>query len=226
MIILNNKSNLVKEEFIKYKNSLDEINCNEEIVLAPSSIYLGACNNKIPLCSQTVSSYEEGAHTGEVAATQLKSIGVKYCLVGHSERRNEEKESSQELNSKIRNLLANNIKVVLCVGETLRQKEAGIKEEVILKEIREATKNLKFKSEDLIVAYEPIWAIGSGKVPTIEEIEDIIRLIKNDLNVKVLYGGSVNEKNINNFKSPLLDGYLLGGISLDLKKLSKLIKEM
>lgn len=218
IVALNNKSNLNKEEFLEYQKNLGTIDCNSTLILCASP--LNIANYNLTNCywgSQNVSKDTTGAHTGEVAASQLKSYGVKYCIVGHSERRTDQKETNEEIALKIKNLYEQGITPILCVGETKEERELGKVNSIIEEEISIATKNLTSEEKDnLIVAYEPIWSIGTGLIPTNEQIEEVFELIKELLpTTKVLYGGSANEKNIDELKQcSLIDGYLLGGLSL------------
>lgn len=230
IIALNNKSNLAKEEFLAYQKELGTVNCNSTMILCASP--LNIANYNLDNCywgAQNVSKDLTGAHTGEIAASQLKSYGVKYCIVGHSERRQDQKETNEEIALKIQNLYAEGITPILCVGETKEEREQGKVNEIIEEEILVATKNLTSEEkDDLIVAYEPIWSIGTGLIPTNEEIEDVFKLINSLLpNTKVLYGGSANEKNIDELKQcSLIEGYLLGGLSLKPENLKVFIDKL
>lgn len=223
IVALNNKSNLTKEEFTKYQEELGKINCLSTMILCASPLNIANYNlTNCHLGSQNVSKDLIGAHTGEIAASQLKSYGVDYCIVGHSERRQDQKETNEEIAQKIQNLYREGIKPILCIGETKEERDTGKLAEIIETEIISATKNLTLEEKDkLIVAYEPIWSIGTGLIPTVKEIEEVFNLIKIILpNTKVLYGGSANEKNIDELKKcSLIDGYLVGGLSLKLENL-------
>ncbi len=223
LIALNNKSYLVKDEFISYLEKIYELESNDELILIPSTINIPLVDsNKILLGSQNVSRDGIGPHTGEVSAKQLKSFGVKYCLVGHSERRIEQKESNYDCSEKIKMLLNEDIIPILCVGENLEDRKSGNYKEFINNEIRKATSELN--SEEigkLIIAYEPIYSIGTGIIPTNEEVEEVFNIIKETLPTnKLLYGGSVNDDNISVLKSiKNIDGFLIGGLSLEVDKL-------
>lgn len=222
LVVLNNKCNFNLDEYLDYQNKLKNPNFKNDIVLCPSSIYLSNFElENIFLGSQNVSPFNDGAYTGEVSARQLKSLNVKYCLVGHSERRVYFKENNEILKNKIEQLLENEIIPIYCVGELEKNRDNNEldKELKILEEIH--------NNEKIIIAYEPLWAIGTGIQPNINELEKIIKLIKEKFpNNKVLYGGSVNEDSIVNLKSELIDGYLLGGVSLHPDRISMLLSKL
>lgn len=222
LVVLNNKCNFNLDEYLDYQNKLKNLNFKNDIVLCPSSIYLSNFElENVFLGSQNVSPFNDGAYTGEVSARQLKSLNVKYCLVGHSERRVYFKENNKIMKNKIEQLLENEIIPIYCVGELEKNSDNNeLDEELkILEEIR--------NNEKIIIAYEPLWAIGTGIQPNINELEKIIKLIKEKFpNNKVLYGGSVNEDSIVNLKSEVIDGYLLGGVSLHPDRISMLLSKL
>ena len=230
IIALNNKSNLNKEEFLKYQEELATVNCNSTMILCASPLNIANYNlNNCYWGAQNVSTELVGAHTGEIAASQLKSYGVKYCIVGHSERRQDQKETNENIAKKIKNLYAEGITPILCVGETKEERESGKLNAIIEEEILVATKDLTSEEKnDLIVAYEPIWSIGTGLIPTNAEIEEVFKLINSLLpTTKVLYGGSANDKNIDELKKcTLIEGYLLGGLSLKPENLKVFIEKL
>lgn len=230
IIALNNKSNFTKKEFLEYKEKLNTKQKNAKLILCPTNLYIGLAESEnIELGAQNVSKTLCGAYTGEVSASQLKSMGVKYCIVGHSERRKYQHETDEEINQKVKLLLQEEIIPIICVGEEEEERKTNRQNEVIAKELEEDLKELTIEEkENVIIAYEPIWSIGTGLIPTNEQIEEIINLIKNHLpNVKVLYGGSANENNIEELrKISVIDGYLLGGISLKPEKLDIFLEKL
>lgn len=229
IIALNNKSNLTKEEFLKYQEDIQKLNFKtSNVILIPSNIYLASVNiPNISLGSQNVSMYEMGPHTGEVSASQLRQLGVSYCLVGHSERRKEQHETNIEIRNKIKNLLNQGIIPILCIGETKEEKNTA--HTVIYQELQEALIGLTEEElKKVIIAYEPVWSIGTGLIPTSTEIESIVTKIKETYpNNLFLYGGSVTLENIEKLtQENAVDGYLLGGLSLQLDKVQILIDKI
>lgn len=231
IIVLNNKSNLLKNEYQEYLEQISKIVTKEKIVLCPTYLNIPSsinCSN-VEIGSQNISAYEEGAHTGEISAKQLSSYGVKYAIIGHSERRTEQKETSLEVNRKIKKALAENITPILCIGETKNERDKNLVKKVLTSEIEIAFKDLTNKDKaKIIVAYEPIWSIGTGVLPTNSEIEECINLIRKlTPDSKILYGGSVNDNNIDNLKKIMsIDGYLIGGMSLDITKFNKFLDKI
>ncbi len=230
IIALNNKSNLTKNEFIKYLENLSTIESKHKIVLCPSSINIPLCNiDNVLLGAQNVSNNLAGAHTGEINSKQLKSYNVKYCLVGHSERREEQNITSEDTNKKINLLLDDNIIPILCVGETKEQRIHKNYKAVIKEEILTALKDLTEEEiKKLIIAYEPIYSIGTGVLPKNSEIQEVLNIIKKILpDNKILYGGSVDDENIDTLKEiEDIDGFLLGGLSLKEDKLKRLLEKI
>ncbi len=230
LVVLNNKCNFNRNEFEIYLDKLKKINTKNNIVLCPSYIYLSNKGlNDLVIGSQDVSKYTEGAHTGEVSARQLKYLNVKYTIVGHHERRSEEYELSSDISQKIKNLLKEKITPILCIGETDEERINLDYKTILMEELKEDLRTLSQKQKDkIIIAYEPIWCIGKKQIPSIREIDEVISLIKENYpNNKVLYGGGVNNKTIISLnKLNKVDGYLLGKISLDAKKLERLLNNI
>lgn len=187
------------------------------------------------LCAQNVSSEYNGPFTGEISSDMLHDLGVKYCIVGHSERRIIFNESNQIINKKIFKLIEKGIIPVLAFGENLKQHKNYETENVIKNQLIESLKNVK-KDEisKIILAYEPIWSIGTGKVADLKLIKKVIKISKEILiqlydvdvvkNVKFLYGGSVNELNSKELlKCKFIDGVLVGKASLDFENFANII---
>lgn len=230
IIALNNKSNLEKEEFKKYLEELKTIETTETLILCPTFLNISmVSNSNIKLGSQNVSVSDNGAYTGEISASQLKSYQVEYAIVGHSERREYQRETNEEINKKIKQLFKNDITPILCIGETLEERKQNKVNEVLEEELTIATRDLtEEEKKRLIIAYEPIWSIGTGVIPTNEQIEEVFQEIKRLVPASyILYGGSANEENIDQLKQiPSINGYLLGGLSLKADKLKVFIEKL
>lgn len=230
--VCNFKNKLIKDEIIKYNNDLKDISVNLKLVIVPSFPFLSFFDpDGFSLGAQDISSFVDKTITGEVTGEQLKSLGVEYVLVGHSERREYKKEINIDFINKINNANNNGIKVIYCIGESLSDKENGDTFMVLEKQISEVLNNVELKN--VIIAYEPVWAIGSGKTPEIDDIKETVDFIKDtikekyDTRLNVLYGGSVNEENIGELKDiKNLDGFLVGGASLDTYRLKNMLIKM
>ena len=228
LVVGNQKAYLNRDQVINFINETKEGNCSN-VVICPSSIYIDLYldNSKFLVGAQNVSSKGNGATTGEVSAEQLNSLGVSYSIVGHSERRQDQNETSDLLYEKIVKLLENDIIPIFCIGEHLEEYEKGTTKDVVGKQIMEVFDRLNPSDmEKIIIAYEPIWSIGTGKIPTNEEIIDVTCYIKDliqdkyGMRVAVLYGGSVNQKNIDLLNEiDVVDGYLIGGASTKAQEL-------
>ncbi len=184
----------------------------KEIAFTTGSIQIGAQN-----CSE----HDSGAYTGEISPVALADIGAEFVIIGHSERRTLYKEGNELLNKKVLNALKHNLKVIYCVGETLEEREQNKTFAVLEEQIREGLKNLPAeKASQLLVAYEPVWAIGTGKVATAEQAEEAHAFIRSKLvhaanDTVILYGGSVKPDNIDSLLAKEnIDGALVGGASL------------
>ena len=168
-----------------------------------------------------------GAYTGFVNSHMLKNIGAHFVIIGHSENR-EKGENDKLINLKIKSALAAKLKVIFCIGETLGEKRKKKTHSILSKQIKIGLRNIKNKS-NVFIAYEPIWAIGSGVIPKSENLFKTIEFIKSkftDKSAKVLYGGSVNPQNINNLKEiNNIDGFLIGGASQNAKKFIDIVKK-
>ena len=177
---------------------------------------------------------ESGAYTGEISAAMLKEMGVKYVVIGHSERRQYFAETDETVNKKIKSAFANDLKPIVCVGESLEQREAGKTEEVITKQVELALAGLTEEQvKNTIIAYEPIWAIGTGKTATSEDANNSIKAIRKKISeiygsvaedVIIQYGGSVKSTNAKElFETSDIDGALVGGASLKVDEFAKIV---
>ncbi len=211
-----------------------------DVALAPPFTALHALSSvlkysAIALCAQDVHGEDRGAFTGEVSAPMLLDVGCRYGLVGHSERRRFFRESNEEVNGKARALLRTGLAPVVCVGEDLEEREADQTTSVIRRQLKEGLNNLP--ADDIrrsIVAYEPVWAIGTGKTASPEQAQDVHRFIRQFLErmagkeradeIRILYGGSVNPENAAALMAQEdIDGVLVGGASLDVDSFRKII---
>ncbi len=216
------------KSLIEFSNNFDK---NREILIcapftALHSLKIALKGSKIKLGAQNMHCEESGAYTGEVSPLMLKDIGVDYVLIGHSERRQYFNENDEFLNKKIKSALKHAIKPILCVGETLAQREANIEKETVKTQIINGFKDIEADSFKYIaVAYEPVWAIGTGKTATSEQAQEMISHIRNVIrelyneeiseSVRIQYGGSVKASNTSEIMSkPDIDGALVGGASL------------
>ena len=236
------KMNMLPNEaigFIENITPLVKNTQNEVILCVPYTdlfySLLTAQNTNIKIGAQNMHWKEKGAYTGEVSGQMLKSIGVEYVIIGHSERRQYFAETDETVNLKIKSALQNELKPIVCVGETLEQRENGKAEEVITKQTELALEGLtKEQVEGIILAYEPIWAIGTGKTATSEDANNSIKAIRQKIlelygedvanQIIILYGGSVKPENAKElFSTSDIDGGLVGGASIKVEDFSKIV---
>ena len=192
-------------------------------------------DTRVLVGAENVSEHESGAYTGEVSAAMLADLGVKYVIVGHSERRAYFGESDDLINRKAKAVLAAGVYPIICVGETLEQREAGVTFELIDYQIKAAFSGIPAReAKKCVVAYEPVWAIGTGKTASAEDANEVCKAIRAKIRemydarvaraVTIQYGGSMNEKNAEGLLSqPDVDGGLIGGASLVPEKFSAVI---
>ncbi len=202
-----------------------------QIAIAPPYIYIRDLhhflqNSEIFIGSQNVSKYDSGAYTGETSAKMLKEAGSDFCIIGHSERRQMFHENDASCHIKIESTLKNGLMAVFCIGENKTQREAGITKDVLNRQLHEALAEQVTTGDNLCVAYEPVWAIGTGLAATPETAQEVHAYIREELTsifgdviankVRILYGGSVNKSNAAELLAmPDIDGLLVGGASLD-----------
>jgi len=219
ILIANFKANGSKEFFNNWLSHFDNESQNQ-ILLSPPSVYLDFFSekkNNFELCSQNVCEFEEGAFTSQHTASMLLDLGVKSCIIGHSESRSLLKEEDHQIFEKFQKLNSKKIRPIVCIGEPLEIRERNKVKDYI----KNQTKKFHDFEGEIIFGYEPLWAIGSGKVPKLDEIKDVSNIIKEFCgeNKKILYGGSINS---NNSKDILelneIDGALVGGASLNPKE--------
>ena len=237
------KMNMLPNEAISFIEELAPMvkNTENEVILCvpyTDLFYalLTAQNTNIKIGAQNMHFEESGAYTGEIAGNMLKAINVEYVIIGHSERRQYFNETDESVNKKVKAAFQAGLKPIVCVGETLAQKEAGKTEEIITNQTKLALEGLsKEQVENIIIAYEPIWAIGTGKTATSEDANNSIKAIRNKIaeiygqtvanGVIIQYGGSVKSTNAKElFEMSDIDGGLVGGASLKADEFSKIIK--
>lgn len=241
------KMNTTAEEARKLTSEIvnmvkDEVNHDVQVVLAPPLTHLQAVgkligdNKKIGLAAQNVSEHESGAFTGEVSVSMLKSVGAQWVIIGHSERREYFKESHEQLARKVDAALKGGLTPIFCCGEPLEIRENGTHEAHVQKQLKESLFHL---SEDqvrkTVIAYEPVWAIGTGKTASAQQAQDMHQAIRRQLaekwgeavagDIRILYGGSMKPDNAKELMDqPDVDGGLIGGASLKSRDFLQIIK--
>lgn len=226
-------------DFIDRLTPLVKDTKNEVVVCVPYTdlfyALLTAQGTNIKIGAQNMHFEEKGAYTGEVSAQMLKSIGVEYVIIGHSERRQYFNETDETVNKKVKTAFKHELKPIVCVGETLEQREAGKAEEIITNQTEKALEGLIDEQvQNTIIAYEPIWAIGTGKTATSEDANNAIKAIRDKIcqiygqnvgkSIIIQYGGSVKSANCKElFTTSDIDGGLVGGASLDPEEFAKII---
>lgn len=247
IILANWKMQLDLKESVKLfeeiKKAIPKKN-NLEIVVCPSFIALSEMNKvntgvkNVRLGGQDVFWEDVGSYTGEISCKMLKEVGCEYVIIGHSDRRKYFKENDEMVHYKTRIALSSGLIPVICVGESYKERQEGRKEYVIINQVIKAFSGIEFTGrEQVIIAYEPIWVIGSGQAIDAKEAEYMHKVIEKTLldlfsltivesNFKIIYGGSIDEKNIKDFLiQPTIDGVLVGGASLKIKSFAGIINE-
>ncbi len=236
------KMNMLPNEAIKFIEELTPLvkdTENEVILCVPYTdlfySLLTAQDTNIKIGAQNMHFEEKGAYTGEISGKMLKSINVEYVIIGHSERRQYFNETDETVNKKIKAAFEYELKPIVCVGETLEEREAGKTTEIITKQTRLALEGLTQEQvQNTIIAYEPIWAIGTGKTATSEDANNSINEIRNEIcqiygqnvanKVIIQYGGSVKSSNAKElFEMSDIDGGLVGGASLNAEEFAKIV---
>ena len=236
------KMNMLPNEAIEYIQALEPLvkNSKAEVILCVPYTDLFYClmnaqGTNIKIGAQNMHFEEKGAFTGEISGKMLKSIGVEYVIIGHSERRQMFNETDESVNKKIKSAFENGLKPIVCVGETLEQRESGKTEGIITSQTRSALDGLSREQvQNTIIAYEPIWAIGTGKTATSEDANNSIKSIREEIKklygeevseeVIIQYGGSVKSSNAKElFTTSDIDGGLVGGASLKPDEFSKIV---
>mgnify|MGYP001560833996 CR=1 FL=1 len=205
-----------------------------EIVICPPFTWLTDFSHKnfspISFGAQNVFYEDKGAYTGEISPQMLKSSKVEYVIIGHSERRKYFSETDEIINKKIKKALEYGLKVIFCIGETAEERDAGKKNEVLERQIKlglQDTTNYKLLTTNLNIAYEPVWAIGTGNNCGVDETKESVSFIRKFLseNTRILYGGSVKSENSGDYiKKAGANGLLVGGASLNAEEFIKIVK--
>jgi len=226
---MNGSFSLLDKMLDVLRQNLGNTSC--QVVICPPHVLLSSLKKavegtRIEVGAQNVHSKLSGAYTGETSAPLLKECGVEWCIVGHSDRRILFDESDEFIRSKTETLLNHGIRPILCVGESFEQRDSGAHEEVVVAQLRKGLSGLTAEDQRrCVVAYEPIWAIGTGETATPEQANSMHIIIRNELeslanpevaaNIQILYGGSVNVVNAESLLSQSeIDGALVGGASL------------
>ena len=230
--------NKTSSEVLEFAKEINEFEFNKvDVLIAPSFVSLESLRknlkDEIKVAGQNVSQFDDGAYTGEVSTTMLKDIGVEDVIIGHSERREKFLESDEIINSKVKKALADDLSVILCLGEALEIKEEGKEVDFVREELLNSLDGVE-NIEKVTIAYEPIWAIGTGKTCSSEDAEIMCREIRNIIDEKygeisqktrILYGGSVKPSNAGEILSmENIDGVLVGGASLKVNDFIEIIK--
>ena len=230
--------NKTSYEVLEFAKEINEFEFNKvDVLIAPSFVSLESLRknlkDEIKLAGQNVSEFDDGAFTGEISTTMLKDIGVEDVIIGHSERREKFSESDEIINAKVKKALADDLSVILCLGESLEVKEEGKEIDFVRDELLKSLDGVD-DLENLTIAYEPIWAIGTGKTCSSEDAENMCKEIRNIINekygeisqqIRILYGGSVKPSNAGEILSKEnIHGVLVGGASLKASDFIEIIK--
>mgnify|MGYP003299071771 CR=1 FL=1 len=246
ILIGNWKMNMLSSEAVKFCEGVEAsvLNAKAHNVIcgvAPTFLALEATKNattSMIVSAQNCHFENSGAFTGEVSVPMLVDLGIKYCLVGHSERRQYFAETNETCNKKMKKLFANSVVPVYCVGETLAEFEANETKNVINEQLRDGLEGIEGKDvANMVIAYEPVWSIGTGKNASSEIARDICTFIRDELKAKygeevaekvlIQYGGSVKPNNIKEYLTqPNIDGALVGGASLKVDSFVEMIENL
>lgn len=216
------------------KEKLDTVICAPAVFL--TQLVESAKNTPLQIGGQTMHEAEEGAFTGEISPVQLKDIGVTHVIIGHSERRQYFNETDESVNKKVQAAFKHGLVPIMCVGETLEQRDSGSTGKVVEEQVEKGLTGLsEQQAAELVIAYEPIWAIGTGKTATAEDANEVCGVIREKIaslyssetaeKVRIQYGGSVKPANIEELMGmEHIDGALVGGASLEAESFLKLLE--
>ena len=215
--------------------------CNDrQVIIAPNYICLAemvklSANSPLEVSAQNMFYEDKGAYTGETSPLMLKAVGVKWVILGHSERRHIFKESDEFIAKKVKSAIDHGLNPIFCIGETLEERESGITKAVLKNQLKKGLSLLDVSQfSRLTVAYEPVWAIGTGKTATLEQIQEAHKIVRDEISslsresiaqeMRILYGGSVKPTNVKDIMSlEDVDGALVGGASLEVDNFIKIV---
>ncbi|MGB9731191.1 MULTISPECIES: triose-phosphate isomerase [Calditerrivibrio] len=245
LIAANWKMNLTFDEALSFVGYFKEFKFDTkkiDVLIAPPFLYLSdlgralkKINKRVVLAAQNIHFESSGAYTGEVSAEMLKSVGINWTIIGHSERRQYFGDNDIIVNKKVKKAIENGLNVILCVGEQLPERDAGIEKELVISQLGMALSGVgSADMSKIVIAYEPVWAIGTGKTAKSSDAEEMHKSIREFIksrygrkianNVRIIYGGSVKPENISDLMSmPNIDGALVGGASLKFESFAKII---
>jgi triosephosphate isomerase len=238
---MNNDLSESQNLITRLTSGLSNLKINCDVIICPPYTSLSEANSLIKntivkLGAQNVYHEDNGAYTGEISPLMLKSVGCEYVIIGHSERRTIFKESNETINKKIKKALEHGLKVIFCIGETLDEREKNITNDVVKKQVMEGLLDIDEKAiSNMIIAYEPVWAIGTGRNATPQQAQDVHKFIRKLIEDKyssgiaddltIQYGGSVKPDNARELLSqPDIDGALVGGACLKAESFIDIIK--
>ncbi len=246
IIAANWKMNLGPKETVDFLSTftgkLDNITDQVDVVIAPPFVSIPAAiaalssNSDVAIAAQNVSDQDNGAFTGEVSTMMLKELYVRYVIIGHSERRTLYGETNAIINAKLKKARIANLKPIFCIGETLEERDGGKLEEVLRSQITEGLAGVSEKDvKETVVAYEPVWAIGTGRVASAEQAQEAHAFVRSVIaelytaelaeKIRIQYGGSMKAANAGELLSqPDIDGGLVGGASLEPQSFLELIR--
>lgn len=236
IVIANMKMNMTISEISDYLKIVNNEVTSPRVVFCPTAIYTPYfLKQKYRVGLQDTFIHGSGAYTGEISPAQAASMGIKYTIIGHSERRSYFKENDSLINKKIHEAIKNNLGVILCIGETIEERNLLKTNRVLKRQILNCLRGIEEEMfNNIVIAYEPVWSIGTGLVPdnkeikiTVDYIKMLVKEYRNYDDVKVIYGGSVDDKNIQSLNSiDNIFGFLVGSASLNPDKLLKIIEEV
>ena len=227
LLVMNMKMYMDIDDVNDYISKVKDVPDN--VIMCPESIYIPYfLENYKNIAIQSIYPTDSGAHTGCVSAKQVKKMGVNYAIVGHSECRKNFNITDYDVNKKLKSIIDNDVIPIMCIGESLEDKMSSNSKKVLKKQLDIGLDGIN--CDKIIIAYEPIYSIGTGNVPTNEDIKDTISYIKDvikdkGINARVLYGGSVSSKNIEDLsKIDIVDGFMIGKACTDVNEVFKMMK--